>query len=79
MLLEKHIKCIYDKSQKEEITPGVVIITSGALSAGFESFDFNIIAISLAEVFTPSKPKRVINNTTFKQGEMINFSDLKPR
>lgn len=78
-LIEKDIKCIYDKSQKEEITPGVVIITSGALSAGFESFDFNIIAISLAEVFTPSKPKRVINNTTFKQGKMINFSDLKPR
>ena len=56
-LIEKDIKCIYDKSQKEEITPGVVIITSGALSAGFESFDFNIIAISLADVFTPSIPK----------------------
>lgn len=77
-LLEKEVKCAYENSKTVEITPGVVVVTSGALSAGFESFDFSILVISLAEIFTPSKPKKVVT-TTFKQGEAFIFSDLKPR
>lgn len=77
-LLEKEVKCAYENSKTVEITPGVVVVTSGALSAGFESFDFSILVISLAEIFTPSKPKKVVT-TTFKQGEAFTFSDLKPR
>lgn len=77
-LLEREVKCVYEKSGTVPTTPGVVVVTSGALSAGFESFDFSILVISLAEVFTPSKPRKAIT-TTFKQGETVAFSDLKPR
>ena len=77
-LLEKEVKCVYENSKTVETTPGVVVVASGELSAGFESFDFSILVISLAEIFTPSKPKKVVI-TTFKQGEAFTFSDLKPR
>ncbi len=77
-LLEKEVKCVYENSKTIETTPGVVVVASGALSAGFESFDFSILVISLAEIFAPSKPKRIVT-TTFKQGETFAFSDLKPR
>lgn len=76
-LIEKQIKCVYEQKIESKITPGVVV-TSGALSAGMESYDFNILVISLAEIFASNKPKKAIT-TTFKQGENIVFSDLKPR
>ena len=77
-LIEKEVKCVWQENINMDVTPGVVVVTSGALSAGFESYDFNILVISLSEIFTVSKHKRAIN-TSFKQGETIAFSDLKTR
>ena len=54
-----------------------IILTPGNLSSGFECFDFNLLVISVSEIFnTPSKKKRVA--TEFKQGETVVFSELKP-
>ena len=60
----------------EEITPNI-IITEGSLSRGFESYDFNLVVISLGEVLEPSAKRTKKIGKEFKQGETIIFSDLK--
>lgn len=61
-----------------EITPGVVYVTQGVISAGFEAYDFNLLVISGEELFTPPKKKKIAVSA-FKQGETVVFADLKPR
>ena len=59
--------------QNEMILPKIEI---GSLSSGFESYDLNLIVISLIHTFEGEmKRKKVSNN--FKQGEKIVFADLK--
>ena len=54
-----------------------IIICEGELSTGFECYDFNLLVISISEIFnTPQKRKRV--SSEFKQGETVIFSELKP-
>ena len=56
---------------------GTIVITGGHISAGFECYDFNLLVISVFEIFnTPVKKRRV--STEFKQGETVIFSELKP-
>ena len=53
-----------------------LIITSGSLTEGFECYDFNLLVISIEELFnTPKKRRRTPEQ--FKSGETIIFSDLK--
>ena len=53
-----------------------LIITEGSLTEGFECYDFNLLVISIEELFNiPRKRKRAPEQ--FKQGETIIFSDLK--
>ena len=55
-----------------------VTIEQGALSTGFECFDFELLLISAKDLFsTPKKRKRL--SSEFKQGETVIFSDLKVR
>ena len=55
-----------------------ITIEQGALSTGFECFDFNLLVISAKDLFvTPKKKKRL--SSEFKQGETVIFSDLKVR
>lgn len=62
---------INNPSQLEKL-----IITEGSLTEGFECYDFNLLVISIEELFnTPKKRKRIPNQ--FKTGETIIFSDLK--
>ncbi len=60
-----------------DITPGVVIVTTGVISNGFEAFDFNLLLISGEELFAPPKKRKIVS-TAFKQAESVVFSDLKP-
>jgi len=53
-----------------------VIITEGSLTEGFECYDFNLLVISIQELFNIPK-KRKKTPEQFKQGENIIFSDLK--
>ena len=58
-------------------TENKIIITGGHISSGFECYDFNLLVISVSEIFnTPVKKKRM--TTEFKQGETVIFSELKP-
>ena len=52
-------------------------ITVGALSAGFESYDFELLVISAENIFTSTATRSRISNRAFKQGETIVFADLK--
>ena len=59
-------------------TQNKIIITEGHMSSGFECYDFNLLVISVFEIFnTPVKKKRL--SSEFKQGETVIFSELKPR
>jgi len=53
-----------------------VVITEGSLSEGFECYDFNLLVISIEELFNVVKKKRK-NPEQFRTGETIIFSDLK--
>ena len=53
-----------------------LIITEGALTEGFECYDFNLLVISIEELFNIPK-KRKKTPEQFKTGETIIFSDLK--
>ncbi len=53
-----------------------LIITEGSLTEGFECYDFNLLVISIEELFNIPKKRRKTPEQ-FKQGETIIFSDLK--
>lgn len=53
-----------------------VIVTMGALSAGFECYDANLVVISSEEFFSTNQTKRKVSKS-FKQGEKVVFADLK--
>ena len=54
-----------------------VTIENGEISAGFESFDFNLLVISAKDLFNTAPRKRRKLSQDFKQGETVIFSDLK--
>lgn len=77
LLLEKQIPNIYLDFLEEDLTLGVVNITPGAFSAGFEFYDGNLLVISTEEIFEVKPQKRLKTPSAFKEGEKIVFADLK--
>ena len=77
ILLEKEIPNIYTDFLEDDITLGVVNITPGAFSTGFEFFDANLLVISTEELFETKNAKRKKTPSMFKDGEVIVFADLK--
>ncbi len=78
LLLEKNIPNLYTDFLEDDLTLGVVNITPGAFSAGFEFFDANLLVISTEEIFEAKPEKRLKTSSTFKNAEAITvFSDLK--
>ena len=77
-LAQREIAHSFVDKTNMEITPGVVYVTQGVISAGFEAFDFNLLVISGEELFTPPKKRKPVVSA-FKQGETVVFADLKPR
>ena len=77
LLLEKEIPNLYTEFFEDELTLGVVNITPGAFSAGFEFYDANILVISTEELFEAKPAKRLKTPSSFKEGEIIVFEDLK--
>ena len=78
LLLEKEIPNNYVENLEDEITLGVVNITTGAFSAGFECYDLNLIVFSTGDMFEVKTKKRLRTPNAFKEGEKIVFADLKP-
>ena len=78
LLLEKNIPNIYADFLEDDLTLGVVNITPGAFSTGFEFFDANLLVISTEDIFEAKPEKRLKVSSTFKNAEAITvFSDLK--
>ena len=77
LLFEKGINNDYRENIEDyELTPGVILITTGSMSAGFECSEMNLLVISTAEIFE-SKPKKLRTPASFKEGEKVVFADLK--
>ena len=55
---------------------GEILVTTGALTSGFECADIKLLVISSEEFFT-TKTKKRRANSIFKQGEKVVFADLK--
>ncbi|MCL2342099.1 MAG: DEAD/DEAH box helicase, partial [Firmicutes bacterium] len=54
----------------------VIVLPEGALSSGFECYDFNLLVISAAKESAAVKRRKLFREE-FKQAETIIFSDLK--
>ena len=76
LLFEKEIQNSYEQTLNKDIIPGSVTVTPGIISTGFESYDFELLVISLEEIFTTNKSNKK-SNLIFKNAEQIVFDDLK--
>lgn len=74
---EKEIPHKYIENLNQKIEAGMVVITKGNLSSGFESFDLELVVITTSDIFSSDKKKRKTMSSNFKQGEKVVFSDLK--
>ena len=75
-LLENNIPNNYSDLLEDELTLGSILIVPGALSAGFEFLEDNLLVISTESIFE-AKAKRTKVSSVFKESERIVFDDLK--
>lgn len=76
LLAEHDIPHIYSDKEENKLQDGACLVTKGALSAGFESYDLDLLVISSEEFFSNEHKKRKISKS-FKEGEKVVFADLK--
>ena len=77
LLGENEIPHKYIENLNQKIDDGIVTISKGTLSSGFECFDTDLIVITSQELFASDKKKRKSQSSAFKQGEKVVFADLK--
>ena len=76
LLKEREVNYKYSEEIKK-VNPGDIVVTLGALSAGFQNYDLNLVVINLSNSFEETVKKKKYKNSAFKQGEKIVFADLK--
>ena len=76
LLKEREVNYKYSEEIKE-VNPGDIVVTLGALSAGFQNYDLKLVVINLSNSFEETVKKKKYKNSAFKQGEKIVFADLK--
>jgi len=76
LLGDNEIPHKYIENLNQKIDEGLVTISKGTLSSGFECFDSGLIVITSQELFSSEKKKRK-SSSAFKQGEKVVFADLK--
>lgn len=54
-----------------------IMLSEGELQNGFECYDFNLLVISVVEIFSSVQKKKRLPSE-FKQGETVIFTELKP-
>ena len=77
LLGENEVPHKYIENLNQKIDDGIVTISKGTLSSGFECYDCNLIVITSQELFSSDKKKRRSSSSAFKQGEKVVFADLK--
>ena len=75
LLTEKNIPNETVKKSDKTLNTRVLVDT-GSLSTGFESYDFNLLVIVTTELFSVTKKKRS-SSLAYRQGETVVFTDLK--
>ena len=65
-----------DSLDNINLKPGEAIVSTGALTTGFEDKDTNLIVLSSDEFFYKNVKRKKVSDT-FKSGEKIVFADLK--
>ena len=77
VLAENDIPHIFnEKADESKLKEGVILVTTGALSCGFECYDLNLLVISSEEIFSGENKKRKLSKN-FKQAEKVVYADLK--
>ena len=76
LLNDREIENVFIKSP-EELLPSKVIISTGALTSGFEAYDLKLLVISSEDFFTNVYSKKKKVNKDFSNGEKVVFADLK--
>ena len=76
-LKQNEISYKYDENPIE-LKKGEILVTTGALSAGFENYELNLVVISMQDSFSQPVKKKRKQNAQFKEAEKIVFADLKP-
>lgn len=77
LLSEQELPHIYKENlDSENLKEGLISVTTGALSSGFECFDTNLLIISSEELLYKDNKKRKISKN-FNNAEKIVFADLK--
>ena len=76
LLKEREVNYKYSEIIKE-VNLGDIVVTPGALSAGFQNYDLKLVVINLSNNFEETVKKKKYRNSAFKQGEKIVFADLK--
>lgn len=76
LLKDRNIENSFTK-KIEKLEKGKVLLTTGALTSGFECYDLGLLVISSEDFFTtiPVKKKNVAKD--FKEGEKVVFADLR--
>ena len=77
LLKEQEMNYQYEEAPKK-VTEGVILVTVGGLSSGFENYDLNLVVISMQNTLEEPVRKKKKLSSTFKEGEKIVFADLKP-
>ncbi len=77
LLLEKEIPHKYVEKLENTVQSGIVIVSSGIFSTGFECYELNLLVISSEELFNKDTKKRKKAHSEFSQGEKVVFADLK--
>ena len=81
MLEDNEVMAVYQEKLNNRIILGketnTVVITTGILSAGVLSPDFNQVIVAPNELITASRRDKKRKNVMFKQGEKVVFADLK--
>lgn len=76
LLAENDLSYTYQRDMQKPLKAGMITLTEGGLSSGFEDYDQNFMCISVGEFFSdPVKRKKV--SSAFKAGEKVVFADLK--
>ena len=77
LLGENEVPHKYIENLNQKVDSGIVTISKGTLSSGFECYDSNLIVITSQELFSSDKKRRKSMSSAFKQGEKVVFADLK--
>ncbi len=78
LLLEKEIPHKFiEKLNDVSLPKGLVVVSTGILSTGFEIYEFDLLVISSEELFNKDTKKRRKMHSEFSQGEKVVFADLK--